>query len=383
MKPSATAYLGTVLEKLSALERLVDLISAGADAAAERFCSGGTLCGSADEEGFESELNGRSGGFMGMKAHPEPSSLCERDVLVAGTLGLDPNGQAAYLEEAQRRGAFIVLVGSAASPLRPLADLYIVTGVEPGTAPAFRHEDGAVCPLAPVLNIAALWVFSAELLAACTRRGRMPAMYQSACVPDGGPRNARYAGQGFHEEDEFTVLPIPAGEKGREYLLHLYKAFAGLLTVEAQKLELLGERAAAAISRGGKVWCESIGHHLPSQRGLAGDPGIFTMRFPERGEKIEALSPSDFYVYNGYFFYPEQNLAEVREAGIASAWLTGGREVVSISGHQNEIHIDAHWGYGDACVAIPGYDVRVLPPSGVVTTANLWACVAQTMGSLL
>ena len=56
--------------------------------------------------------------------------------------------------------------------------------------------------------------------------------------------------------------------------------------------------------------------------------------------------------------------------------MTGGREAQTISAMPGEIHIDAHWRYGDACLTIPGYDVRIVPESGVVMTATLWMLTA-------
>ena len=48
------------------------------------------------------------------------------------------------------------------------------------------------------------------------------------------------------------------------------------------------------------------------------------------------------------------------------------KEIETIYPHTGEIHINAYWRYGDTSVHMPGYDVRVIPPSGVITTMMLW-----------
>jgi len=41
------------------------------------------------------------------------------------------------------------------------------------------------------------------------------------------------------------------------------------------------------------------------------------------------------------------------------------------------IYIDPHWPLPDGCVEVPGYDVAILPASGVMDGAIYWAMTAQ------
>ena len=56
----------------------------------------------------------------------------------------------------------------------------------------------------------------------------------------------------------------------------------------------------------------------------------------------------------------------MRQAKARAAWI-----VVPLAGQKlnfeqyGDVFIDQHWELGDAAVAMPGYDVRILPPSGV------------------
>jgi hypothetical protein len=106
------------------------------------------------------------------------------------------------------------------------------------------------------------------------------------------------------------------------------------------------------------------------------------MVFPERKETSGPFVPGDVYLCNGYFLEPAEILSEVRGAEIPSVWILGGRErmqafAADAPGHKHEIHIDAHWHFGDACVNVPGYGIPIIPPSGVIMTTTLWMLVAE------
>ncbi|HOI56323.1 MAG TPA: hypothetical protein PLP01_13830, partial [Phycisphaerae bacterium] len=47
-----------------------------------------------------------------------------------------------------------------------------------------------------------------------------------------------------------------------------------------------------------------------------------------------------------------------------------------------EVLVRQHWALGDAAVTVPGYDVRVLPPSGVVAAAVLWMVESEMLALL-
>ena len=67
------------------------------------------------------------------------------------------------------------------------------------------------CPLDTVANLAALWACTGEFVAASTRRGRMPVLYQSYGLPGGLDRAKKYQGKKFH--DDLTITPIAPGAR--------------------------------------------------------------------------------------------------------------------------------------------------------------------------
>jgi uncharacterized phosphosugar-binding protein len=379
---SAGIFLEKVQCQLFYLENQLDNIVNIADKASELMIQGGELYGTSDEVGFVNELNARSGGLMNIKPAPDPSEIKKGDVIFAATLDLDPKDQEKKLQGFRDAGAYVILIGSRDASVIGTADSFIDTGLSSGTAPMVPQNGKNICPAGGILNITALWLLTAEYAAACTRRGKMHIFWQSACLPDGKKRNTKYKGRYFHTPAEFSIPAIPPEILGRSYLDNLHRCFSGLSRSEIDKFREAGSKAAETIKWGGTVWCEAIGHHMPSQRGIPGDPEILTMVFPEQGEGGITLKNGDLYIYNGYYIYPEENLTRAREAEIDSVWITGGREIQKISPFSKEIHIDAYWRYADASLFIPNYDVKIVPASGVVMTTTLWMMTAETAANL-
>ena len=44
-----------------------------------------------------------------------------------------------------------------------------------------------------------------------------------------------------------------------------------------------------------------------------------------------------------------------------------------------EMYINQHWAMGDSLVTVPGYDVKILPPSGVIEDAVYWSINAEML----
>ena len=65
--------------------------------------------------------------------------------------------------------------------------LNIDTWIDCGKRPAYRSAD-KLCPTDTFVNLANLWAFTGEFIAACTRHGKMPVVYQSYSLPGGRER---------------------------------------------------------------------------------------------------------------------------------------------------------------------------------------------------
>ena len=373
----AGRYVEAMLEMVDEIEGQMDGIVEIAEDAADRVLAGGKLYAAEDGASFVSEACSRAGGTMITAPAPAPSEIGKGDVVIAGTLDRKIAEQTAQLRAFREGGARVILCGSAESALKGQTDSIVATGLPAGTAPLLEGREGKICPGGATANITALWALTAEFIGACTRRGKMPTMWQSVFLPGNKERNPKYLGKPFHGE-EFDIPPMAPGGVGRTFLSAVRRSFVG---IQGTQLGLFGEAGAVgakALKGGGKVWCNAIGHHMGDQMGQAGDPGVLTTV-----EKAgDAIGSGDAYVMVGYYHSPEEELATVRAAGIPSIWINGGREQVPIEPQPGEIHIDPYWEFGDSVVMIPGYDIRTLPPSGIVQTAAWWMVageIAQAM----
>ena len=372
----AQQYLDAIQRRLVRLDQQLPQISAAATEAAQRACAGGRVWAMSDEEGFVSELQHRAGGLMMVRGIPGADlalddSVTDRDAVIAATQALATERQGRLISGLAERGAAVTLIGSSDDPLRELAPAFIDNGLPPGTGAIVEYGGRQICPAASAINIATGWTWCVELANACAAQGRAPVFLMSGGLASGFDRNQQHEGKAFHDEGESQLQPAPAGQKGREYLAELQRCFTSIRATEMGRLDEIGSVAAATREEGHTVWCASIGHNLGAQKGLQGDPEFFRLSFPERDEVAE-LNNGDFYIYNGYYFFPEEELQAARATVSRSAWVLGGREIETIYPHGGEIHVNAYWQYGDTSLHLPGYDVRVVPPSGVIATAMLW-----------
>lgn len=376
----AAIYLRTIERMLGDLDSRMDTMTAAAELVAGRLTGGGQIYAVADEEGFVSEACGRAGGIRQMKniQHDEHPPLTGNDVILAGTLNHDPEGQAQELNGYRDIGALVIVFGSAQSSVSETADILIDNGMPIGTNPVIEVtcREEPVCPTAGVANISALWLFACELVAACTRLEKTLAMYESGGMPGGGARNNAYQDVMFH--DDLMAPSVAPGVLANQFLSEMTRCFTGLST-QYPRFFQGGMLMARSLESGHRVWISGNAHHFSAQNGMPGDPGLFSLNLNDMdmAAAVDAFQSEDTFAYMGYFSYPEPFVKATRQAGMSSVWLQGGCEYRYFINRPQEILIDCGWKHGDACIDLPGYDILIIPPSGVVQTAALWMLVGE------
>jgi len=243
-------------------------------------------------------------------------------------------------------------------------------------------EDQWLVPTDPTANVAAAWVWVGEFVAACTRLGKMPPMYQGYAVPGAKERTVRIGRVKFHSQ---APQPVPPGRVGREFLLAVRKDMAAVHAAELGNIRRAAEMVLEARDVGKRSWVFAHNHALVRQLPCAHDPGYFPQLngdwFSVR-EGVE-LAPGDFVLCVGFSslyrgekfgFFAER----ARELGVRLAWsITDYNQEEVLAIQPGELFINQHWGYGDAVAPIPGYDVKILPTSGVIAQAVLWMASAE------
>jgi hypothetical protein len=348
---------------------------AAADAAAARFVSGGTLWVAGSIPRFDGEWLGRAGGVMPARALAAPADIGANDVLIYGCLAGAAAADSALLRQVRERQGLVVAIGPAeqAEALREGAQYYLTVTLPEGTP--LRPQAAASA------SLAALWAFTGDLVGACTRRGAMPTMWQSIMIPGGRERNARY--QPLRVHADMTVPPQPAGALGERYLDAIAAALTGLQSQQAG-IQKAGAAVRDAVAQKRTVFHANMGHFEPAlllPADFAVPLVVLPVTKPEADLALRAAA-GDALLAVWYTELPTALLKAARTAGVTSACILAGNPADEREPGAAEVLLDSQWVIGDAAVEVTGYDVRILPPSGVLNSAIFFAILAEAQAAL-
>ena len=232
------------------------------------------------------------------------------------------------------------------------------------------------------------WTWLAEFVAANTRLGKMPAMYQGyETGPSAYERETKYAKVKFHQE---TPTIIDAGRFGREYLAALRHDLGQIHDLEMDRIRQTARQAIATRDAGGTLYTYTQGHVTMDLYPHPHDPGYF-QNFERNWGTMRRdikLAKGDFVLCIGQskvFRGPDyEDFADVaRKAGAKLIWAFSSfnkEEADAVA--PDELLINTHYEQGDAAVTMPGYDIKILPTSGVLQGAVLWMVNADMLGIL-
>jgi hypothetical protein len=101
------------------------------------------------------------------------------------------------------------------------------------------------------------------------------------------------------------------------------------------------------------------------------------VRAPAREDKdLLGANPPDFVFYLGYQFAPQKLLAQAKTTRVKLVY-TDVQPGQPPEPSDNILYIAPTWPLTDACVNVPGYDIPILPASGVVQAAIYWTIVSK------
>lgn len=366
---AAAAYCQKIQAGLAALVPMMPDYVRAAEAAAMRLASGGSLW-LAGDRGFVLEGLHRAGGLMGAQALPPLPSLQPNDVLLYGLISRPQAADETHWHHAQTQGALCVIMGPGALALSGKAGTFLAVPTPPADNPS-------ALPTASPLLAAALWTFTGELVAALTRLGKMPALYQSVLIPGGRERNAVRQGRMW---EPLSVPPILPYRLGRTYIARVSNILRALRATQREKFHQAGQLAAQALQAGRTAWLAAAGHLPPELPGQTGDPGLLRplkLREPDRLQ--EFVQSGDVIFYVGYFepFGPWPQ--EAHKLGAKIVTIVSGTPERPAEAMGADINLNGCWPYGDSLVDVPGYDIKILPASGVIQATALWMLVAETV----
>ena len=371
-RSGAVAYLELLGKGVAAGRKQIPAMTATAGEAAKRLLAGGAIWVAGPQKDFQIEAYTRAGGLMRLKML-EKSTPAAGDILLYGAAVLQAD-DCKKIRAWEKAGVHVVAF--AAKPAAMKAAELPTSLIEPGPSPGLPVKDAGqdkLCPVDTVVNAVNLWAWTGELAAACTRAGKMHVFYQSHALPGGRERSAKYPGKTFH--DDLAVKPIPPGRLAKAYLDYIDKSLASL---RASQMDRIAKTA--------QWWREAkpeattaliIGHMFPDHFLDPRAPKGPAMGPTWHDRKLEGkLDPDRFVLYIGYQQAPQLIVDQAVAAKFRFVYFTV-RPASPPEPAANVIYIDPGWPLDDGCVIVPGYDVPILPASGVMSAAIYWATLAE------
>ena len=210
-------------------------------------------------------------------------------------------------------------------------------------------------------NVLSLWSMEGELAAATARHGKSLVYWQGILVPGGPARNALYTDRLFH--DGFpSMQPVKEGTMSAAFMNTACGTFAQITDSELPQIAAAAQKVAQRRATGNRTPLVVTSHLLPFIN-LENSP--FFQYLTDPAQVDAAIAQSGFLVNFGYSGVDLDLWRKVRLAKATAVWITGELPNQTDFSGRSDILIDQHWQFGDASVVAPGYDVRLLPQSGI------------------
>jgi hypothetical protein len=346
----AENYLSRLRDAISGNRSNLATLTQSADRATNEFLSGGNLWAAGRQADFISEACGRAGGLMTTIALGQqvPSS---HDIVLYAVPGPLEEADLRIVNEWQAKGATVIKFCS----------------------PAGLYHDHF--PIDTVANVIDLWTWTGEFVAACTRLGRMPVLYQSYGLPGGPERGKKYQRRRFH--DDLTISPIGPGVLGREYLDQIDRMLASVSKTQMPKI-LQAAKWWGSVPKASATTL--VTSHMFPRHGR--DPrtvpicDFVAVPAGENKDLLDASRPPPFVLYLGYQFAHQKLVDQAKAMGVKLVY-SDVQPCQPPEPASNILYIDPAWPLTDGCVTVPGYDIPILPASGVVQAAIYWTIASE------
>lgn len=369
------SYAQGVFKLVKAHEDGLPRLTAPAEGTAKALIAGGSFYLGGDP-GWIAEGDGRAGGLtmarplpLGTSAPstkpqpnaPEPGTWLSAstvpvkgDVVWIAYLPADYAQDAAAAAELESRGCFVVLFGPKLADGSPHASHWIDSFTS-------ATDDANLTRMG---NILSLWTLTAELTAATSRQGKTLSFYESDSIEGARVRNGLYGKLNFHDGVP-SMSPIAAGTLSREYMRFIRIMLHDINAQERSKIDQAALEMRNQAAAGHPAILMLVGHMMPSA--VDQHSSLFRyMSYPaERNDLQKNLPQHGYFVFIGYVGIYLDLWKEVREDGAKALWVASPLPTAVDFSQWHDVVLDEHWEIGDSAVTAPGYDVRILPPSGI------------------
>jgi hypothetical protein len=347
---AAENYLSRLQDTIAASKSNLATFTNSAAKAAAEYLAGGNIWAAGRQADFISEACGRAGGLMAIAPLGERVPT-RHDIVLYAVPGALEQDDLKMLGQWHEKGATVIQFSSPAGVF------------------------GNHFPIDTVANVIDLWAWTGEFVAACTRLGQMPVLYQSYGLPGGPERGKKYEGKRFHAD--LSVKPVAAGALGREYLDQIRRMLSKIGATQMPKI-LQAARWWSDVPKASATTLFT-GHMFPRH---AQDPRALQISefaaVPAWEDKalLDAGHAPGFILCLGYQFAPQKLLDQAKALGLKLVY-SDVQPAQPPEPAGNILYIDPAWPLADGCVTVPGYDISILPASGVVQAALYWTIASE------
>ena len=380
----ARRYLGALRRKLEeAAVRLPD-ITAVAARLADRYDRGGLIGFPWIGSTLEQELFGRAGGLMhiGFDRAWKPERRPEEQALDAVVYSWDDrpdDGDLQRLKDDKAKGLLVIGFGprraAALAAHVAACDHWIETGAADDDRAVVMPGGGRAGKTNHFTNALNGWLLTGELVAALTRRGKMPTMWKAWITEDGRAWSEKYFRKTPYHDD-FTVPPLPPGEIGRRFLERTQFFLERLERTQLPAIEAAAADIAAELTAGRKTTVASSGHMAMSWIGRWDDAAWAVNHevhdsVASQLESFARDTPDGGLVLRLDAYGLHRNvhqLFESKKQRVRLITAENPQPEFAVPPSYTPV-IDLGYAHGDACVQLIGYPIPILPASGIMQVA--------------
>lgn len=377
-------YLERIGQRIAAIRADVPRFTHLGETMAASLVAGGRLFTPDVTTWWPSEFMNRAGGMMGL---PPFTYVPQSENDLAFTALPDPRfwkpAEDQKFQALLKSSAEIVIIGAESETGGSAADRFagFTGGIDAG------EGLGPHAPLRPFDQLVRGWLTAGEMIAACTRAGRMPIMWMSVWLEGALVRNASFVRHDnlrepwhvpvFHES--IYVPPLAPGRVAGEFLDELEKIHA-VLRAQSQQLAVAARWMRDAMAARRRPSVVAVGHSYPMLLELLDEPGYPMAWSPSISDvglaHPQMLCEGDVALHLGYSPVNVDDVRNLLDRNIRFIYSSPyGRG--SLADHPNLIWLDLPWRPGDATVDVPGYSVRLLPMSSSAHTMAYFALMAE------
>jgi hypothetical protein len=368
-------YVHRVFELVNKQHRGVARLFVPADLTARALLAGGAFY-LAGDTGWVAEGSGRAGGPLGVRPLPTVDLFRRLDEIY----GEPPPGVVAQKGDVvwlSYSSETYALEATAAKDLEQKGCLVVAFGPRPQDGPPeFTHWIDSLTlwgddpNFTQMGNLLSLWTLTGEAASDTARQDRTLTFYQSLVIYGARERNDLYMNERSGRVSMFhdgvpTMRPLPAGGLARAYLEYVAKMLREIQEHELGTILKVGQEMARRAAESRPATLMVLGHLMPHAVS-AESKSFHYLDFKNESKNLQNLLGQDgYFVWIGYVAVPLDLWLAVRRAGATAAWIVSPLPAEVDFRQFGDVVINQRWPIGDGAVDVPGYDVRILPPSGI------------------